>query len=325
MSAPVTAQAFAPGARVLIRDEEWMVRGADQTSHGGVAVRVVGLSELVRNKEALFLTALDEVVELRPEKTSLVEDDSPHYRRARLYLESLLRRTPPTEAKLFVGHRGAIEQSPYQWDPAVQALSGLRPRILMADGVGLGKTIEVGILLSELIRRGQADRILVVALKSILAQFQQELWARFTIPLVRLDSVGIRRVQVRIPTNMNPFFYFDRVIISIDTLKKDKKYRHFLEGCHWDAIVIDECQNVADTGRGGKAGRSQRARLARLLADHCDALILTSATPHNGRPVQGPSPHNVDLRFVPLGILALGAACGIDSRLGQQLPQGRVA
>ena len=89
-SAPLQV-VFAPGARVVIRDEEWIVRSAQQASGGGAAVRVTGLSELVRNKEAIFLTELDEIKELRSEETELVQDDSPHYRRSRLYLESLLR------------------------------------------------------------------------------------------------------------------------------------------------------------------------------------------------------------------------------------------
>ena len=279
----VATKTFAPGARVEIRDEEWIVRSVHQATLGGTAVKVTGTSELVRGKEAIFLTELDEVTELRPEETKLVPDDSPHYRRSRLYLESLLRRTPPTDAALYVGHRGAIDRADYQMQPAQKALRQPRPRILMADGVGLGKTIEVGILLSELIRRGRADRILVVALKSILAQFQEELWARFAIPLVRLDSVGLQRVQTRIPSNMNPFYHFDRAIISIDTLKRDAKYRRYLEKCHWDVVVVDECQNVAVRSRGGYSSKSQRARLADLLASTCDALILTSATPHDGQ------------------------------------------
>lgn len=278
------SQTYAPGARVVVRDEEWIVRSVRQTDTGGLAVHVTGLSELVRNKNAIFLDELDRLEELTPETTRLVHDPSPRYRRSRLYLESLLRRTPPTDARLYVGHRAAMEPTNYQLVPAAQALAQPSPRILIADAVGLGKTLEAGILLSELIRRGRGQRILVVALKSILTQFQEEMWARFTIPLVRLDSVGIRRVQARIPSNMNPFYYFDRVIISIDTLKKDEKYRRYLEACHWDVIVVDECQHVAVRSRGSAGGKSQRARLAGLLARTCDALILTSATPHDGRP-----------------------------------------
>ncbi|MCP4406692.1 MAG: DEAD/DEAH box helicase, partial [Gammaproteobacteria bacterium] len=269
---------FAPGARLLIRDEEWLVKTTLPVRAGsGVAIKVVGLSELVRNHEAVFLSDLEEITELRPQDTRLVTDTSPQYRRSKLYLESLLRRTPPTDNKIYLGHQGAMNDAPYQVESAHKALSALRPRILIADGVGLGKTIEAGILLSELIKRGRGDRILVVATRSMLAQFQEELWARFAIPLVRLDSVGLQRVRAKIPTNKNPFYYYNRVIVSVDTLKNDAQYRHYLEQCHWDVIVIDECHNVANTG-------SARNRLATLLARTCDSMVLTSATPHNGRP-----------------------------------------
>jgi SNF2 family DNA or RNA helicase len=186
-------------------------------STGGTAVRAVGLSELVRGHEAVFLTTLDRVAELKPEDTRLVADDSPRYRRSRLYLESLLRRTPPTDSQIYLGHKGAINDAPYQLEPAHTALNALRPRILIADGVGLGKTVEAGILLSELIKRGRGERILVVAVRSMLAQFQEEIWARFSIPLVRLDSVGLQRVRAKIPSNKNPVYYYNRVIISVKT------------------------------------------------------------------------------------------------------------
>lgn len=267
---------IAPGARVEVRGEEWIVKKVSPVKNG-FSYKVLGVSELVRNHEAIFLSTLDEVVEIRAEDVQFVFDDSPQYRKSRLYIEALLRKTSPTDNQIYKGHEGAFNLAEYQLKPTHFALSNLRPRVLIADAVGLGKTIEAGVLLSELIKRGRGDRILVVTMKSMLSQFQQEMWARFTIPLVRLDSVGIQKVRSKIPSNKNPFNYFNRAIISVDTLKNDSQYRTYLEQCHWDAIVIDECHNVANA-------HTQRNRLASLLARTCDSLILLSATPHNGKP-----------------------------------------
>lgn len=255
-------------------------RRVDRTSTGSLAVRVVGLSELVRDKEAIFLTEIEKsIAVLDPADTKLEPDTSSAYRASLLYMESLLRQTPPTDPNLYIGHRAAMDLVPYQLQPAIQALQQPRPRILIADAVGLGKTLEAGILLSELIRRGRGKRILVIAVKSMLTQFQKELWSRFTIPLTRLDSVGIQRLRSRIPTNHNPFYYYDKTIISIDTLKQDAEYRTYLENAYWDIIVIDEAHNVAERG----TGVSLRARLAKLVAQRSDTLIMLSATPHDGK------------------------------------------
>jgi len=274
---------LAPGARVVVRDAEWLVRKVDRTSTGGQKLTVVGISELVKNKEAIFLTEVEELAKpvevLDPARTKLVQDMSSSYQASLLYMESLLRQTPPTDENLYIGHRAAMDFVPYQLDPAIQALKQPRQRILIADAVGLGKTLEAGILLSELIRRGRGKRILVLAVKSMLTQFQKEMWSRFTIPLTRLDSIGIQRIRSRIPTNQNPFYYYDKAIISIDTLKQDAEYRNYLENTYWDIIVIDEAHNVAE--RGG--GSSLRAKLAKLLAGRSDTLIMLSATPHDGK------------------------------------------
>jgi SNF2 family DNA or RNA helicase len=146
---------------------------------------------------------------------------------------------------------------------------------LLADAVGLGKTLEIGMILSELVRRGRGDRILIVTPKHVLEQMQMELWTRFALPFVRLDSTGIQRIRQVLPANRNPFTYYKRVIISIDTLKSDRYITH-LRKQRWDAVVIDESHNVTNTA-------SQNNRLARLLSSRTDALILASATPHNGK------------------------------------------
>ena len=267
-----------PGIRVLVRDAEWIVRRVDHAP-GGYQITCEGASELVRGREAVFLTALEPKIKVvDPAETELVADLSAQFADSLLYMESQLRQAVPNDGEIHVGHTAAMDVVPYQLEPARLALGRPRQRILIADAVGLGKTLEAGILVSELIARGRGRRILVLVVKSMLAQFQKEFWSRFAIPLTRLDSVGIQRVRSRIPTNHNPFYYYDKSIISIDTLKQDAEYRTYLEQARWDIIVIDEAHNVADRGTS-----SLRSRLAKRLAKCSDTLIMLSATPHDGR------------------------------------------
>ncbi|WP_372024381.1 SNF2-related protein [Rhodococcus sp. NyZ502] len=268
---------IAAGERVVVRDEEWLVRAVRNTKSDGARVEVTGVSELVRDQDAVFFGALDKIDRLNPRDGKLVIDESAGFRRSRLWLESVRRGSPvPTsDTRIAVGDRALLDRMDYQLRPAAQALQNLRPRILIGDAVGLGKTLEIGILLSELIRRGRGERILVVTPRAVLEQFQHELWTRFAIPLVRLDSNGIQKVKQTLPSSRNPFSYYKRVIVSIDTLKNPAKYKHHLKDQQWDAVVIDECHNLINR-------TSQNNELARLLAAQTDALILASATPHNG-------------------------------------------
>lgn len=273
---------YAPGARVVIRDCEWIVRRADPSDDGGYILTVDGLSELVNGKSARFLTRLEEQADairvLDPAQTRFEQDLSPGFEKSRLFIETQLRQITPADDKIHLGHKAAMDPVPYQLDPALQALKQNRQRILIADAVGLGKTLEAGVLMTELMRRGRGKRILVLTLKSMMTQFQKEMWNRFTIPLTRLDSAGLQRVRNHIPGNHNPFYYYDKSIISIDTLKQDNEYRRHLEQAYWDIIVIDEAHNVAERGSS-----SQRAKLAQLLAGRSDTLIMLSATPHDGK------------------------------------------
>ena len=262
----------------MVRDAEWVVRRVDMTSGGNYQLACTGVSEIVRDRQAVFMSELERIEVLEPENTRLVPDGSPAFADSLLYMESRLRQVVANDEDIHVGHGAAMDLVRYQLEPARQALRQPRQRILIADAVGLGKTLEAGILVSELIARGRGRRILVLAVKSMLAQFQKEFWNRFTIGLTRLDSAGIQRVRRNIPGNHNPFHYYDKSIISIDTLKQDAEYRTYLENAYWDVIVIDEAHNVADRGTG-----SLRSRLAKLLARRSDTLIMLSATPHDGR------------------------------------------
>lgn len=126
-------------------------------------------------------------------------------------------------------------------------------------------------ILSELVVRGRGENILIVTPRHVLEQMQHEMWTRFALPFVRLDSVGIQRIRRTIPASRNPFTYFKHAIISIDTLKTPR-YRAHLERRQWDAVVIDESHNLTNTG-------TLNNELARILAPRTDALILASATP----------------------------------------------
>lgn len=275
-----TAVKYAPGMRIIVRGEEWMVKKVETNSLGNQTLHVVGLSQLVKDYDSMFLVDVEKEIEIvDPAKVNLVPDNSAFFRKSKVYIESQWRGKIPTDKKIHIGDKAAMDLMHFQLEPAQMALDKTRQRILIADTVGLGKTLEAGILMSELIARGKGKRILVVTVKSMMTQFQKEMWNRFTIPLVRLDSARIQSIRAKLPTNYNPFFYYDKTIISIDTLKNDLDYRTHLENAWWDIIVIDEAHNVAKRGDRG----SQRSKLASLLATRSDTLIMLTATPHDGK------------------------------------------
>ncbi|MFY1668989.1 hypothetical protein ACN27G_03370 [Plantactinospora sp. WMMB334] len=132
MTPPPAASAtpqYAPGSRILVRDEEWLVRTARPVRDGTMLVKAVGVSEFVQDVEATFFSELDEIRAMVPEETRLVQDTSARFRRSRLFLEAVLRRTPlaQSERGLALADRFLLDPLTYQQRPAELALAGLRP------------------------------------------------------------------------------------------------------------------------------------------------------------------------------------------------------
>ena len=127
---------FAPGMRTIIRDEEWMVKKIETNSLGNKTLYCVGISPLVKDREAIFLTDLEQVQIVDPAEVKLVADTSPFYKRALLYLESQWRQQIPTDANLHIGHQAAMDLMPAASEPAE---ASVRPKAKTLPAAARGR------------------------------------------------------------------------------------------------------------------------------------------------------------------------------------------
>lgn len=171
---------------------------------------------------------------------------------------------------------GRLTVEPYQLVPLMRALDMVRPRLLLADGVGLGKTVQAGLIAAELLVRRRAHRILIVTPPGpLLLQWQQEMRVRFGLRFtVIADAASLRDARRGLELGGNPFDSVALCLTSIDFAKSDLVLSE-LERVFWDLVIIDEAHHCA-------GDESQRRKLARVLAAQSDGLLLLTATPHDG-------------------------------------------
>lgn len=180
---------------------------------------------------------------------------------------------------------GRLRIEPYQLVPLSRALRLSRPRLLIADDVGLGKTIEAGIIVAELMARRKLYRLLIVTPAGpLLTQWQAEMSERFGIQLDILDRERIDEIRRGIELGSNPFDHTAFALASMDFLKQDRVLDEIERALPYDLIVIDEAHHYSETGLNSsdRSDASQRRRLAEVLAQRSDALLLLTATPHDG-------------------------------------------
>ena len=188
--------------------------------------------------------------------------------------------------------RSGIEIEDYQLDPVVRAVQMPRANLLVADDVGLGKTIEAGLVVQELIIRQRARRVLIVCPSSLQVQWKEQMRDKFGLEFRIVNSEMMRNLRRSRGIHVNPWAHFPRLITSIDYLKRDRPMRLFRETLpaqgesiyprRYDILIVDEAHNVAPSGRGRYAIDSQRTKAIRELAPHFEHKLFLTATPHNG-------------------------------------------
>mgnify|MGYP003146038200 CR=1 FL=1 len=150
-------------------------------------------------------------------------------------------------------------------------------RYLIADEVGLGKTIESALLLRELASRGELNRALMVVPAGLVNNWHRELNEVFNLDFEVFGSQG--DVTDR---KSNAFAKHDRLIASVDTLKRRARVKRLMDAPMWDLVIFDEAQHLTAYRSGGKTKKTENYKLAEALKGHCRDLVLLSATPHQG-------------------------------------------
>lgn len=201
----------------------------------------------------------------------------------RLYHEAFLLEQALGPSALLAVQPGRLDIAPYQLVPVMRAIRMSRPRLLLADGVGLGKTVQAGLVMAEFIARRRAHRILVVSPAGpLLEQWRTEMRDRFGLRFETITSSGdLQELRRSLVLGANPFDHMSYCLTSIDFAKQEKVLQD-LERTVWDLVVIDEAHHCVSLGSGADAEDSQRRRLAEVLARQTDGLLLLTATPHDG-------------------------------------------
>ena len=264
--------AFTPGSLVHARGREWIVlSGSD-----GAVLR---LRPVTGSEEDITRVCLD----LEPEPVRPARFPPPRANQIASHDAALLLR----DALLLSLRRGAgpfrsfgqiaVEPRAYQLVPLMMALKLDPVRLLIADDVGVGKTIEAGLIARELLDRGEVSRLAVLCPPHLVEQWVGELEARFHIRAIAITATSAARLELDLPAT-SVFDAFPFTVVSLDYIKGDRRRDSFLHHCP-ELIIVDEAHTCAAT----TGGRHQRYELLRGLADAPDRhVVLLTATPHSG-------------------------------------------
>ncbi len=187
--------------------------------------------------------------------------------------------------------RAGIDIKDYQLLPLVKALAMPRVCMLIADDVGLGKTIEAGLIAEELVLRGLARKIMVVCPPSLCGKWQREMRDKFGLAFAVVNREYVSKLRRERGVGVNPFRSHPRLIVSLEWLKLAPQLRRLDEFLPpdpniypraFDLLIVDEAHLIAPAAAGNYAKPSMRTQALRKLAPHFEHRLFLTATPHNG-------------------------------------------
>jgi len=183
---------------------------------------------------------------------------------------------------------GAVQVEDFQLVPLLKALRMPRVNLLLADDVGLGKTIEAGLILTELLLRRRIQRVLILTPASLRLQWRDEMQDKFALPFDVVDRAETHSLRRRLGMDANPWRSSSRIIASYHYLRQEDVLEQFLAASRtpdgsphlpWDLLIVDECHNLMPSAFGED---SDLCRTLRIIAPRFEHRLFLSATPHNG-------------------------------------------
>lgn len=264
---------FAAGDIVTARGDRWIVE--DTTAFADCTLleltrlaRLAGTDRDSSRRECKLLHPFDRPVICRTTPAIRAVTRRRWMRHLQTHLAGLR-----TFGQLRAAQSARIEILPFQLEPALALIQGRAARFLLADEVGLGKTIQAGLMLAELQQRGWCERALILTPAGLRRQWAEELERRFSIRAAVLDTVTLRTLTATLPFGVNPWMVESVAIASIDYVKQPEVLRA-LTSQLWDFLIIDEAHQVATA--------PLRAAAVKTLADRARHVALLTATPHAG-------------------------------------------
>jgi superfamily II DNA or RNA helicase len=292
----LTATPPEPGQLVEVRRRQWIVSDVDASSVSPELpkrnlVRLASIDEDALGEEIEVLWEIEpgaHVIE-RAGLPSLDGLDEPSKLEAFLDAVRWGAATNADRGYLQAPFRSGVSIEDYQLDPLVRAIDMARTNLLIADDVGLGKTIEAGLVIQELLLRHRARTILVLCPSSLQEKWRSEMAEKFGLEFRIVDTESVKRSRRELGLHANPWTSFPRLIASIDWAKQGEGIRLLRDVLppqptfprRFDMLIVDEAHNVAPTV-GKYAVESLRTRLVRLLAPHFQHKLFLTATPHDG-------------------------------------------